>query len=257
VPKAEPHPRPSFADGDRSFEIGVTGFSNELVLVALNGPIVVKGYNGDKISVKVSCRAKRHDADIRLVSHGDKYILNYDDTAFTALAISAYIPERMFRSVRVESVGGAVTAASITADEFTAYGSGARVEAAGISAKKAVIESENGEISCVNIDAETLRVETSNAPISLSITDITKYTDYSWHIETSNGRILANVPSEPGLGYRLRAQSALGTVRAGLTGLAFSLNAPSNVEATSANYGSCKKRVNLTVESSNADIILN
>ena len=55
----------------------------------------------------------------------------------------------------------------------------------------------------------------------------------------------------------LPAASALGSVKLGLTGLSYTLNSAANIEARSVNYDSCAKRVRVSFESSNADIIVN
>ena len=242
---------------ERSFEITVSGSSNELIISGMNAPVTIKGYNGDKISAKVSYRQRRHDADISLLSHGDKYILSYDDSAVSYLGVDAYVPERLFREIRVSNNNGPLRVSGVNAESFSADCSNAKVEVSDICAKSGVIDSANGAVSAVNLDISDLKLEASNAPINLSIASFAKHTEYTWSIETSNGRIFANVPSAPGLGYHVKAASAIGTVKLGLTGMSYSHNTASIAEARSVDYDSCSKRARISFESSNADIIVN
>ncbi|MCL2616937.1 MAG: DUF4097 domain-containing protein [Defluviitaleaceae bacterium] len=276
VPHGTTAHTPSSATLDSTFELAVHGASNELILSGLNGPVTVKGYNGDKISAKISYRPKRLGADIALVSHGNKYILIYDDTAFHAIAIDAYVPDKLFRTVRVSAdnaplhISGVSTASfsaeltnvtatitGINAESFGVNGVGGRLEVVDITAKSGNIETTNTAVSAINLDIENMRLETSNAPINLSISNYVKFREYSWLVETSNGRIFASIPSTPDLGYYLKAASALGSVKLGITGLSYTQNTASSVEARSINYDTCAKHVRISFESSNADIIVN
>jgi len=256
-PAPSPAPVAPGSNVERTFELTVTGSSNELIVAGLNAPVTIKGYNGDKISAKVSFRQRRHDADINLVSHGDKYILNYDDTAFSSVAIDAYVPEKLFRIARFSTDNALLRVSSISVDSFIASGSDAKLEISDVSAKSGGIDSVNGAISAVNLDIENMKLETSNAPINLSVTSFAKHREYTWLVETSNGRIFANIPAASDLGYHVKAASALGSVKIGLTGLSYTLNSAANVEARSVNFDSCSKRVRVSFESSNADIVVN
>ena len=256
---ADGPPEPARPSGqtERVFELTVTGASNELIIAGQGAPVTIKGYNGDKISAKVSCRPIRRDAGISLVSHGDKYILNYDETDFSSVAIDAYVPEKLFSVVRISTDNGLLRVSGVGAESISVSGTNAKVEVSDVYAKSGSIESVNGAISAVNLDIENMKVETSNAPINLSIASFAKHREYTWLIETSNGRIFASIPSTFDLGYHVKAASALGSVKLGLTGLSYTQNSAANIEARSVNYDSCAKRVRVSFESSNADIIVN
>ena len=242
---------------ERTFELGVGGVSNELVLAGQNAPVTIKGYNGDKISAKISYRPRRPDADVSLVSHGNKYILNYDDTAIHALAIDAYVPEGLFRTVRVSTNNAPLHVSNIRANSFTASSTDNKIDLQNIVSDMGVIDATNGIISASDLDIENMKLETSNAPINLNMSNYAKFSEYTWQVETSNGRIFANVPSTPDLGYHIKAASALGSVKLGLTGLSYIQNLGANIEARSVNYDACAKRVRISFESSNAEIIVN
>ena len=261
---------------ERSFELIVAGTSSEFVLAGLNAPVTIKGYNGDKISAKITCKPKQLGADIALVSYGNKYILNYDAAAFLEVSVDAYVPEKLFSIINVSTTNallhvsnigtvsfngasseGSAIYANIDADRLDISASSGKLELSGVSGKVGRIDAVNSVISAVNLDIEDMKLESSNAPINLSITDYTNFNNYVWNIETSNGRIFANIPSTPALGYSIKAASALGSVKLGLTGMEYSLNSASNVEARSANYDTCTKRVNISFETSNDGIIIN
>ena len=242
---------------ERSFELVVPNAGSELVLAGFNAPVTVKGYNGDKITAKITYKAKQPNADIGLISYGNKFILNYDAAAFSEVGIDAYVPEKLFGIVNISNINAVLHASSISTEVFSVSTTGGKMELSRICAADGRLDAVNSVVTVSNLDIKNMKLETGNAPINLSMTDFTNFNDYMWTIETSNGRISANIPSTPSLGYRIKAASALGTVKLGLTNMEYSQNSAAHVEARSANFDTCAKRVSISFESSNDSIVIN
>lgn len=270
-------PSPATASGaPRNFELKVDAGYNELSLTAFNGDISVNGYNGDKITVRVYAKERRSGARLELMRLGSRYYLSYDEDDFKSVSIDALVPERMFNSVVLGATGGRTEVTNISAEYFTIQSSNGALTLRQIRSDNIKADTSNGKISLENISAQNAHIEggggtidanyldianmhliTSNGAIAMNAADLRQASDYTWIIESSNGKIALNVPSSPRIGYHVRANTSLGNVRLGLPGLNYAVNTPNSVEARSAGYDSAACRVKISVETSNAGLSIN
>lgn len=260
----------------RQIELTVIDGYNELNLSGLNGDVIIKGYNGDKISANIRYKANRHGASIDLMKLGGKYYLGYEEDDFQFVSIDAYVPTSMFKvinlsglngnmdisglecdNLQISNTNGQLTVMNMKADSIKSESGNGRLTVGDISAATAVIEHFNGAVEAGGIDAANLSLTNFNGAISMSVAAFAAYSEYLWNIETSNAKLTLNVPTLPDLGYHIRANSALGNVRLGLTGLEFLINDPGQVEARTAAYDSRGTRVRLSLETSNAALTVN
>ncbi|MCL1843346.1 MAG: hypothetical protein FWF79_05995 [Defluviitaleaceae bacterium] len=252
-----------------------TGEYNELNLLGLNGEIRVKGYNGDKISARLSFRAKRAKAYIEPVKLGGKYFIKYEPDEFDMVSIDAFVPERAFSVIKIDGVNCIVDAESLAAGEMRFVNCNGNMRLAGIAAGSITAESANGRFIMSNVAAENASAENLNGPMEADEIDIAclklsnynghlsivmsrfaRHTDYIWNVETGNAKLNLNLPSSPEFGYHIKAHAAMGEIRFGLTGLQYLINEPSLVEAQSVRYDTAAKKIKLAVETSNAPLII-
>jgi len=250
-----------------------TGGHNELSLSGLNGEVRIKGYNGDKITARLSYRAKRSGAPIELVKLGGKYFLNYESDDFQQVSIDAYVPERAFGVIKVDGINcvvdcsslaagdvrvvnanGSLNLSSISATTLTAETSSGRFSVSNIAADTATIENINGQIECAELDVANLKLTNYNSPVSIIMSGFNRHTDYLWSVETGNAKLSMNLPTMPSLGYHIKAHAAMGEIRLGLTGMQFLINEPSLVEARSVSFDHASKRLKLAAETSNSQL---
>jgi len=273
-------PRPvSTAPGgltEKNIEILVEPGFSELNLSGQNGDVRVKGFNSDKISAKVSYKAKRAGAHIDLMKLGNKYFLKYEPDDFEIVTIDAYVPERAFSVIRLDGVNanmdcstlaagevaisnanGNLRIAGISAGNLKAESSNGRFIASNIVADSAVLENVNGVMEADELDTAKLKLNNYNGPLSLLMSNFGRYADYLWNIETGNAKLNMNLPTLPDLGYHIKAHAAMSEIRLGLTGLQFLIHEPSLVEARSVHFESAPKKVKMTVETSNAPLMIN
>ena len=251
------------------------GTHNELSLSGLNGEIRIKGYNGDKITARLSYRAKRAGAPIELVKLGGKYFLNYESDDFHQVSIDAYVPERAFgilkldginchvdcssmvaNDMRINNENGTLTLSALSANNITAENGNGRFTIANIAAENASFENIGGQVEATEVDVANLKLTNYNAPVSIIMSGFNRHTDYMWNVETGNAKLTMNMPTMPNLGYHIKAHASMSEISLGLTGLQFLINEPTLVEARSISFDSATKRVKLAAETSNAPLYI-
>jgi len=275
---ARPAPAPAAVGkgNEESIEIFVGQAGAQLNLAGHNGQVLVKGYNGDKISAKIFAVAKSPGARVNLAQLGNKYYLNYDESDFERVCIDAFVPETMFDNVivstvngvisisslvcehiKVDNLNGATSVADLRANSITIEQSNGALKMERLNAKTITAENTNGAIAAFDTDAAKLNMTTFNGAIDMQIAQFPGFDDYDWRIETSNERLNLALPSYASLGYHVKAHAALNTVKLGLIGMDYIRNDPAMVEARSINFSTAAKRVSLTLETSNAPLIVN
>ena len=274
---APPKPKGHSAAGiEDMIEILVSQAGAELNLSGLNGQVLVKGYNGDKISAKIYTVAKRAGAKAELAVLGNKYYLAYDENDFERVCIDAFVPEGLFDNVRIATTNGDVRAATLTAQYVQIENMNGATEVSGVSAQNIVVESNNGSlrladsaahdatienfnggINISKVDIANLKATTFNGAVDMQIPGFANYDQYNWQVETSNGKLGLVLPSYSTLGYHVKAHAALGDVKLGLVGMNYLRNDKSFVEAKSINYDGALKKVDMTLATSNAPLVVN
>jgi len=261
---------------EKNIEMLVEPGFNELNLSGQNGDIRIKGYNSDKISARISYKAKRAGATIDLMKLGNKYFLKYEPDDFDIVMIDAYVPERAFNVIRIDGVNAQLDCASLTAQEMAisnangnlriagitagnlrAESGSGRYVASGIVADSAVLENVNGVMEVDELDVANLKLNNYNGPLSLLMSNFTRHAEYLWNVETGNAKLSMNLPTLPDLGYHIKAHAAMSEIRLGLTGLQFLIHEPSLVEARSVQYDAAARKVKMTVETSNGPLMIN
>jgi len=259
-----------------TIEIRVTEGHAELNLTGLNGQVQVKGYNGDKISAKIYTVAKRAGARAELATLGNKYYLAFDENDFERVCIDAFVPETMFDNVRVVTTNGDIRIATLTTEYIQTENLNGCTEIDGITSKhiqsesnngnlrllntkadKASIENFNGAITVSKIDIASLKATTFNGTVDMQIAAFAAHDYYNWYVETSNGKLGLVLPSYSTLGYHIKASAALDNVKLGLIGMNYLQNDKSAVEARSIGYDSAAKKVDMTLVTSNAPLVVN
>ncbi|MCL1863554.1 MAG: DUF4097 domain-containing protein [Defluviitaleaceae bacterium] len=261
---------------EKQIEIFVeAGSHNELSLSGLGGEVRVKGYNGDKITARVSYRA-RANAPIEMVKLGGKYFLKYESGDFTMVSIDAYVPERAFGVIKLDGMNGVLDVSSLSATEMsfsnangdialsnlsakniTAESSNGRFYVSKITAENASFENLNGPVDADELDVAKLKLHNYNSTLSLIMSKFARYRDYIWNVETGNAKLNINLPSAHDLGYHIKAHAAMGEIRLGLTGMQYLINEPSLVEARGSNFDTAAKKIKMAVETSNAPLLIN
>ncbi|MCL2665808.1 MAG: DUF4097 domain-containing protein [Defluviitaleaceae bacterium] len=278
--RPSPEPRRASASPpggmEKSFELPVSAGYNELNLISLNGDFRVKGYNGDKITMRVTYKPRRSNAEIDLKKLGGKYFLNYEEDDFEKVSIDAYVPERLFQVINFSGINGNMDISSLAAEEMRLTNAHGQTRLAGLAANRLKVESSNGKLTLNAIAADSADIENYsgtveaeeldianmsltnlNGGISLIMSAFARYDDYLWSVETSNAKLSFNLPTLPDLAYHVKAHATLGEIRLALTGMQFLTNDSSLIEARSTNFDRAAKKVKLAAETSNGPLLIN
>jgi len=261
---------------ERMFELKITEPNGELNLAGLNGPVLVKGYNGDKISAKIYYVPKTACARLELLTLGSKVFLDYDENDFRSVHIDAFVPEKMFANIRLSSVNGSLTASTLTAsnirlealngdldmnglaaDNIIAEGNNCPLRLRDITAARASVENFNNSIAASNADIAQLQMTTFNASVTLQMAAFRRYADYAWDVESSNGKVRLILPSSESIGYDIKAAASLGSVKLGMLGLRYIRNDRACAEAQSEHFERAAKKIRLKLQTSNAVLEVN
>lgn len=258
------------------FESIISPGNNELSLSGLNGEISLKGYNGDKLSGNIFYKSKKFDAPIKFMKMGNKYFVDYDEDNFDKVCIDVLIPEKMFKNVSVQTISGPISLETLQCNSLHVNNSNASIFLKSIVSENIHVEGNNGklliknvfstdasfenfggDVECVEMDISKMKLNTFNAPIVIYMSNFAMYNDYMWLIEGSNGKLKLNLPTMEEIGYHIKASTSLSNVKIGLTGLSFITNNTNYAEAKSIKYDSASKIVKLSLETSNAPLIVN
>ena len=261
---------------EKIFEAFVSPGFNELNLSGLNGDVLIKGYNGDKISARIYYKPKRSGAKIDITKLGGKYFLNYEEDEFDKVAIDAFVPETMFNAVSIQTINGQLSVSTIKTESCALANANASTEVKDVAAasikidstngqlrldniggNEAKIENFNGGIQAVGVDVSNMELITQNGSVLMNTASFDRFSEYVWAVEASNGKLTLNLPSSRDAGYHIKAHTTLSNIKVGLTGLNYIYNEPSFVEAKSTSYDDLPKRIRLSLETSNAPVVVN
>lgn len=248
---------------------------NELILKSPRGGVSIKGYNGDKATLKISSGGRVIDKGIEFLQLGCVYQLNYD-TSITNINIEAFVPFGMFKSIRVETSYGSValdnlecqmidvntsncsiSVKNIKCDNVKLDNLNGEVLLSNASGQKIRVENANGAISVTNADFAEAKIETTAEPIQLVCQGFYKYDEYRWVFRTSNARMKASLPVALDTGYDIKAYTSLSDLSNGLSGITYTRNERNSIEGKTENFDRCSKKVYLEMDTSNAPLQIN
>ncbi len=278
-PRTAP-PRPetrTYGPGkEKTFEMVVSGNENQLNLSSLNGDVFIKGYNGDKITLKLFYKSRKNSDDIEFVKLSNKYLLNYNEDDFETVSLDIFLPEKLFSNLIIDTNNGKISVSTVVCEYLiinNLNGSTAlkdincqnmkidcnnnNLSLENIKGKIAKVENYNGSLNLTNLDVEKVKIDSFNCNINANIETYNLFEEYVWEIEASNGKIGFNLPSRNNIGYYINARTSLNNVKVGIVGLSYLANSANFIEARSINYDSVSKRILLRMETSNAPIVIN
>lgn len=249
---------------------------NELYIHGKNGMVYVKGYNGDKITAKIIYVPKTDNSNIQFIQSGCRYYVSYDESDFVSVSIEAFVPEAMFKRLQVETSNSPISLEGVTIQELQGFTSCGRVDVKNVSASRIKINTSNAKVTLEKVEAHEVEVETSNSTIDTNMCDMQKvnletsnatiqyraydlsrYENYTWHLETSNASIKLYVPDTEYIGYELKANTSLNGIQVGLPRLNYTQNERNYIEAKSSHFDHASKKIHISMDTSNAPIMIN
>ncbi len=272
----------SYAAADRSFEASAAEGMN-LDIEAVNGSIVLKRHQENKIIIKTRVRSPQNNADSILIYSQEEGTVSMKINKIGNISVmhEIYIPAVSFDKIRLETKNGKIYVEDSISGNFEAINKNASIELMGVNAKKVQLSTKNAKVQVSYIMAESLDINTSNSVIDIkhikssSIRSVTtngrilvenvQCFEGSPHISmdliTSNGDIKAHVNDMDEKGYRVKAKTSNGSINILVPEMVYhnsnlNQNSPGSnfVEAESRNFEGALEKVIINAQTNNGYI---
>ncbi len=249
--------------------------ANNLDLKSLNGEMVLKGYNGDKLTLKVLYIPKSDNSFIDFYNTDNKkYILNFKEQDFEKVSLEALVPKKYFKNISLNGLNSNFSLDSVNFENIFCETSrcngiienseGENININNINGKLIVrnikandlkINNINNYVKLNNIDIKNISVDVLNGEISVINDYLNQFDDYNWKLETQNNHINIEINTD-NVNYNIDARTTLGKVNILKNNLVYSEKNDYRVLAKTENFNSLFKNLNLTLETANSTIIL-
>lgn len=259
----------------KEFNFSLIEYENDLEIKGLNGEIVLKGYNGDKLTIRAVYIPKIQDAKIDFYTPSSKnYMFLFNDEEFEKVSIEALIPKKYFKKLSIGAKNCNFSVDNIDFEDIEAKTSDSNGILENCNGKKANIDNINGKliirdinfeilkvcnindyIKLNNIDVEKLDVDILNGEINLSNEVLNNYESYDWKIETQNHNINIEINAS-NIEYDLKARTSLGQINILKNNLKYLERSEGFVIAKSEDTISYFKKLNLDLKTSNSTITI-
>lgn len=267
---------------EKSFEAAARE-DMDLELEGVNGQIVIKKHQEDKIVIKSKIRSPQNNSDqvLAFSDTGSAVSLKLAMTDSFSLSVSheVYIPAVRFNKIRLETKNGKIFVEDALSQEFESITKNATIDLMGVNSGKISVDTKNAKV-CLNyvigrdisintknsiIDIKNLKAEklgayTANGRIVVeNVQNYDGASELQMDLRTKNGEIKTNMNDMDNRSYRIKARTSNGGVNLLVPGLLYQ-NTPRQdgfgklVEAESSNYNNAPQRVNINAETYNGYI---
>lgn len=269
--KSTPSNKQSFY---KEFNFETSDYDNSLNLKSLNGEMILKGYNGNKLTVKIIYIPTSSSTNINISNTMKDYNLIFDESAFEKVSIEVLIPSKCFKSIKliaynsnfcidglefgslnVNSLNSNCIVENCLSDYMFLDGVDSKFIVRNTISNKGEIYNVSNFVKLNNIDIKELKVDVINSDISLVNGYLNKFKDYLWYLEAQNNTINIEINTDD-INYDIDATSNLGKISILKHNLDFSTRTDSKVIAKSNNTTQLFKYLNLEVKNTNADIVI-
>ncbi|MDR1210507.1 MAG: DUF4097 domain-containing protein [Clostridiales bacterium] len=271
-----PTPRPVYSSGGQPYERKIAPGANELVVRGYNAPVVIKGYNGDRLTARIFASPRRAGAKAAILSVGGKYYLDYNEVDFLSVGLEAFVPENAFAYVNVSAAGGSLSVSTLNTRAIRVFADNAPVELSGVEAREITVEAEGGkptsisglaadsarvenfagDINVSGVDVSKFRAVTGNGAMTVTASDFSRFADYYWNLEGGSKKLSLLLPAAGRASYHVKAKSALGSVDISLPGLTFRQRTRNVAEAFSRDFETALKKARIELETSDAQCVV-
>lgn len=256
-----------------NFSLNETG--NILDLKALNGETVLKGYNGDKLTLKVMYIPKQQDADIQFYYLDDKkYTLKFKEEFFEKISIEALIPKKYFKNISLNLINTNFLLDSVNFENIFCETTKCNGIIENSDGQNINVNNVNGKIIVRNIKADNLKICNINDYVKLNNIDIKEvfvdvlngeidvindylnsFDSYNWKLETQSNPINVEINTD-NIRYNIDATASVGKINILKNNLVYSEKTDYKVVAKTENDNPDFKSLNLCLETANSTIIL-
>ncbi|MDR2167473.1 MAG: DUF4097 domain-containing protein [Clostridiales bacterium] len=136
-------------------------------LLGKNGPVEIRGYEGNQVKIEVKYNAKRGDAQVFVREEGGVFELLYDYNALRWLAVDCLVPNVLVGQIHGESKNSKVELYNIRAEQVALITKNSKIEMGNVNAPQIVAKTRNANIEAKNLQTVNLDLQTGNAKIDI------------------------------------------------------------------------------------------
>ncbi|WP_317366801.1 DUF4097 family beta strand repeat-containing protein [uncultured Tyzzerella sp.] len=259
----------------KEFNFTLNNINNTLDLKSLNGEMVLKGYNGNKLTLKAIYIPKDINSTVDFyTTDNQKYIFTFMEDKFEKVSIEILVPKKHFDSILISNINSnfsldAINFKNVVCDTTNSNGIIENCEGENIN-----INNVNGKLIIRNIKANSLKVCNINNYVKLNNIDIKNvsidvlngeidvindylnlFDDYNWKIETQNNPINVEINTD-NVNYSIDATTSLGRVNILKNNLIYTEKSDYRVVAKTEYVNHLFKNLDLSLTTTNSTIIL-
>lgn len=255
----------------------------DLEIEALNGQIVVKKHDENKVLIKSKIRCPQNGTGDLLVFEegpsGVKLALAKSENFNLSISHEVFLPTIRFNKIKLESKNGKIYVEDSRSQEFESVTKNAAIDLMGVNSDSIKVDTKNAKvvlnyiigrqvdintknsiIDIKNLKAEKLGAFTANGRIVVdNIQNCEGVSEMFIDLRTKNGEIKANMNDTDNKGYRVKARTTNGGINLLIPELLYH-EMPrqdgfgKSVDTESSNYNTAPVRVNINAETVNGYI---
>lgn len=265
---------------EKTFEAPATD-GMDLGIQAVNGHILIKKHQDNKIIIKSRVKSPQNNADEILVfaDTGSSVSISVNKTGNISVSHEVFLPAVRFKNIKLETSNGKVFVEDsiseflecltknspvdlmgANSDKITVNARNSKIQTSYVIAKNIDIDAKNSVIDMKNIKSIDINVATMNGRILMeNLQNYQDSKDINLTLKTSNGGIKVNMNDMDSKGYKIKALASNGGVNLLIPELMYhNINKQgtggSFVEAESSGFSSYSEKVNINAEAANGYI---
>lgn len=261
----------------KNFSFELNDNNNVLDLKSINGKLKVKGYDGNKLVLKVkyiSKNSKNTNIDF-YKTNNKRFILKLEEDKFKKVSIEALLPNEHFKEINIYSKNSQSYLKSIDAKNILIESINSNLLIEKNVAKYLDLNNLNGNIKikdCIikNIDLDNVNnnivldncdiknLNSKNLNSNLEIIEDSAFSEfkgYKWNLNAQNSLIRLVIGSE-NINYNINAKANNGKIQILKDNFVYSKKLENEIVAKTDSKDKSYKSLNLYLETSNSTIIL-
>lgn len=265
---------------NKVFEVANINEGMELNVEAINGHILLKKHMENKVIIRTVVKSPVDNADEILdFSQNENLVtLKCNKIGNISVAHEIFLPSVKFKNINLVTKNGKVYVEDSISENFEAVTSNSNIDLMGVTSDKINVSTKNGRINFGYIIAKDINVNTINSVIEIrqlktaNINAVTKNgrilienvhnhqddPNINMNLKTSSAGIKVNMNDMERKGYKVKAQTTNAEINLLIPEMTYrnvSKQMASNfVEADSNGYDESENKVNITAETTSANI---
>lgn len=270
----------SYKAVERTFEIEAAE-GMEFSIEGINGNVVVKKHEDNKILVRSNIRSPHNNADelLKLNKDESSTSLVINKASNVSVSHEVFLPAVNFKDIKITTTNGKIYVGDSISESFMANTRNGHIELMGVNSKKINVSTKNARIQLGYITGKEIDINTSNSVIDIkhikterinAVTtngrvlaeNLQNYQDspeMNVDIKTTNGWIKVNMNDMDNRGYKVKARTTNGGINLLIPQIVYNNmgrqgTEGSVVEAENVGFADYPQKVNMNLETINGYI---